>query len=330
MRALINHPLLTGLSTTFAFALPAWLLGKYFPLIGGPVWGILLGMLWACWQQPANDQSGINFAAKKILQYSIILLGFEMNLQHIVSTGSQSLAIIFFTLSAAFLTAWLAGKYLRVSDPSSILIGVGTAICGGSAIAAAAPAIRAGEKDVAYSISTIFLFNIAAVFIFPLLGHAMQLSDTGFGMWAGTAINDTSSVVAAGYSYSQNAGSFATIVKLTRTLMIIPVTLVLSLLTARKQQLDQTFSFTKTFPWFILGFVLASVVHTLGMLPPELCAWLAQAGKFLIIVAMVGIGLKTSLPNLISNGLRPVLLGLACWFAVAVVSLIVQHYLQIW
>lgn len=330
MNLLINRPLLTGLASTFAFALPAWLLGKCFPLIGGPVWGILLGMLWAYGKQPVGDQAGITFAAKKILQYAIILLGFEMNLQHIIATGSQSLAIICFTLGAAFLTAWLAGKYLNVSGPVSILIGVGTAICGGSAIAAAAPAIRAGEKDVAYSISTIFLFNIAAVFIFPLLGHALRLSDTGFGMWAGTAINDTSSVVAAGYSYSQNAGSFATIVKLTRTLMIIPVTLALSLLTARKQQLDQSFSFVQTFPWFILGFVLASVVHTLGLVPPALCDGLAQTGKFLIIVAMAGIGLKTSLPHLVSNGLRPVLLGLACWIAVAVVSLAVQHDLQLW
>lgn len=330
MKQFANTPGIAGLGMALSFAIPAWLLGRYFPVIGGPVWGILLGMLWAYWKEPVSNHAGINFVAKNVLQYSIILLGFEMNLQHILVTGRQSLYVIVFTLGAAFLTAWFAGKYLKVSGTSSILIGVGTAICGGSAIAAAAPAIRASEKDIAYSISTIFLFNIAAVFLFPFLGHALLLNDTGFGMWAGTAINDTSSVVAAGYSYSQAAGNYSTIVKLTRTLMIIPTTLVLSLITARRQKTDSTFNFIKTFPWFIIGFIFASLINTWGMLPPAICLLLAQTGKFFIIVAMAGIGLKTSLPQLITNGIRPVLLGLACWFAVASVSLAVQYYLQIW
>ena len=212
-----NYQMLPGFFLVIAIAIPAWIAGTFVPLIGGPVFGILLGMLLAFWKRPKAFDAGIKFSAKKILQGAIILLGFEMNLHHVFTVGSQSLLIMVFTLSAAFITAWLVGRYLQLAGNTSILIGVGTAICGGSAIAATAPVISANDKEVAYSISTIFLFNIAAVFIFPFAGHLMGMSDIGFGMWAGTAINDTSSVVAAGYSYSTAAGNFATIVKLTRT-----------------------------------------------------------------------------------------------------------------
>lgn len=323
--------ILPGFFFVLAIAVPAWFLGNLVPLIGGPVFGILLGMLMAFWKRPSNFDPGINFTAKKILQASIILLGFEMNLFRVFTVGSQSLYIIFFTLSASFITAWLVGRYLKLEGNTSILIGVGTAICGGSAIAATAPVISASDKDVAYSISTIFLFNIAAVFIFPFLGHLLQMSDLGFGMWAGTAINDTSSVVAAGYSFSNEAGNFATIVKLTRTLMIIPITLTLAIFAARKSATtNNNFSFVKIFPWFILGFLVASIISTTSVLPTALCKTLAETGKFCIILAMAAIGLKTHLHELISNGLKPIVLGLSCWVAVALVSLVVQQYLQLW
>ncbi|CUH97829.1 UPF0324 membrane protein [Propionispora sp. 2/2-37] len=326
----ITTNLLAGVAFAVTIAIPAWYSGVQIPLIGGPVFGILFGMILAFRQRSDIFTAGIRFAAKNILQYSIILLGFEMNLFQVFIVGSQSLFVMIFTLSAAFITAWLAGKYLGLPGTTSTLIGVGTAICGGSAIAAAAPAIKASEKDIAYSISTIFLFNIIAVFIFPFLGHLLHMSDLGFGMWAGTAINDTSSVVAAGYSYSQPAGSFATIVKLTRTLMIVPVTLTLSLITVGKNSRNSTFSLVKSFPWFILGFLLTSIISTTGVLPSPVCSCLAQTGRFFIIVAMAAIGLNTNLRQLVHKGIKPVLLGLSCWLAVAAVSLAVQNYLRLW
>lgn len=319
-----------GFILVTAIAMLAWFLGTAFPLIGGPVFGILLGMLVAFWQRPSYYEAGITFSAKKILQASIILLGFEMNLQRVFAVGSQSLYIMLFTLTAAFITAWLVGRYLKLTGNTSILIGVGTAICGGSAIAATAPVISASDKDVAYSISTIFLFNIAAVFIFPFLGHLLHMSDLGFGLWAGTAINDTSSVVAAGYSYSNEAGNFATIVKLTRTLMIIPITLTLALFAARQKTATTQFNFIKIFPWFVIGFLVASIINTTGLFSPVVCTLLGSTGKFCIILAMTAIGLNTHLQDLIGNGLKPIILGLACWFAVALVSLVAQHYLQLW
>lgn len=319
-----------GLLLTFVIALPAWYMGKAVPIIGGPVFGILLGILLAFYKRPANLNEGIKFTSKKVLQAAIILLGFEMNLYNIFKVGSQSLVVMLFTLTAAFVTAWLVGRSLKLEGNIATLIGVGTAICGGSAIAATAPVIKADDKEIAYSISTIFLFNIAAVFLFPFLGHLLHMNDTGFGIWAGTAINDTSSVVAAGYSYSDAAGTLATIVKLTRTLMIIPITLVLGIITSKKTSQHSSFRLAKIFPWFVLGFLAASIISTIGILPGDFAKQLAQLGKFFIVMAMTAIGLNTNLKQLVSNGIKPILLGLCCWAAVALTSLAVQYFMHLW
>lgn len=322
--------LLLGIFFVFIIAFPAWALGKATPIMGGPVWGILLGIVLAFWKRPAVLNEGIKFSSKKLLQAAIILLGFEMNLYNVFKVGSQSILVMLFTLSAAFLTAWLVGRSLKLTGNTAILIGVGTAICGGSAIAATAPVIQAEDKEIAYSISTIFLFNIAAVFIFPFVGRLLGMDALGFGIWAGTAINDTSSVVAAAYSYSDAAGTLATIVKLTRTLMIIPITLVLAVLISRKNTQGVQVKIAKVFPWFVLGFLAASVISTLNIMPGGTEKLLAQTGKFLIVMAMVAIGLNTNLKQLINNGIKPILLGLSCWFSVAVTSLIVQYLLGLW
>jgi uncharacterized integral membrane protein (TIGR00698 family) len=325
-----------GIILCIVIAAPAWFLGKSFPLIGAPVFGILIGMALA--KMTPRFQHGVKFTSKKILQYSIILLGFEMNLFNVLRVGSQSLFVMLFTLSAAFITAFLVGRALKLEGKMTTLIGVGTSICGGSAIAATAPVIQAKDEDVAHAISTIFLFNIIAVFIFPALGHMLQMSDTGFGMWAGTAVNDTSSVVAAATAWSTAAGNntalaFATIVKLTRTLMIVPITLVLALYTAKKTKADSstaTYSFAKIFPWFVLWFVLASIVNTFAGIPAQVSGSLVELGKFMITMAMAAIGLNTNIVKLVKNGVRPIFLGLCCWFAVAVVSIGVQTFMHIW
>lgn len=327
----------SGLLLCFAIAVPAWLLGRMIPIIGGPVFGIIFGIIIALFKRPEFLDAGIKFTSKKILQWSIILLGFEMNLFNVIKVGGQSLLVMIFTLSASFITAYFVGKAMKIDGKTTCLIGVGTSICGGSAIAATAPVIRANDEEVAQAISTIFLFNIIAVFIFPALGHMIGLSDTGFGMWAGTAINDTSSVVAAGASWSSAAGNntalaFATIVKLTRTLMIVPITLVLAVYTTRKVMkeqhlqgnIDKNYSIKKIFPWFVLGFVLTAIINTFIALPEGLPETLVTIGKFMIVMAMTAIGLNTNLKKLLTNGLKPIFLGLSCWFVVAVVSLIVQ------
>jgi len=330
----INKKFLPGILLCLIIAAVAWLLGRQFKIIGGAVFGIVLGVIAAQIKRPEACDPGIRFTSRKILQYSIILLGFEMNMWNILKVGKQSLFVMLFTLTASFLTAYIAGKALKVPSSLAVLIGVGTSICGGSAIAATAPVIKAKDEDVAQAISTIFLFNIIAVFLFPALGHLFGLSDTGFGMWAGTAVNDTSSVVAAASSWSEQAGSntalqFATIVKLTRTLMIVPITLALAVYTSRKAKKEAgpgkgSYSFRKVFPWFVLGFAAAALCYTFLPIPAAVSSFLVQAGKFMIVMAMAAIGLNTNLKKLLTQSTRPLLLGLLCWFAVSAVSLLVQ------
>lgn len=316
---------LPGLAVALLIAAPAWFLGKRFPIVGSPIFAILGGMALSFFGRPALLEEGIGFTGKKFLQYSIIFLGFGLDFGVVLKVGSASLAVMVFTLSAAFLTAFFVGRALKVESKVATLVGVGTAICGGSAIAATAPVIDASEEEVAYSISTIFLFNIIAVFIFPPLGHLMGMSQNAFGLWAGTAINDTSSVVAAAFSYGDEAGRYATVVKLTRTLMIIPITFALAISRMRKSKGERgSFDLMKIFPWFVLGFLAASLVRSFCALPEAARTLLPEAGKFGICAAMAAIGLRSNPLKLIKNGVRPIFLGLACWIAVALVSLAVQ------
>lgn len=318
---------LPGLLLSVAIALVALGLGKVAPLVGGPVFGIVLGILVRNTMAPGGTYTpGIQFAGKQVLQWSIIALGFGLSLDQVAKTGLESLSVTLVTMTMAFLTAWGLGRVLKVHDKLKILIGVGTAICGGSAIAAVTPIIKPDEHDTAFAISTIFLFNLVAVLLFPLLGHVLHLSDLGFGLWAGTAINDTSSVVAAGYSFSKQAGDYATIVKLTRATLIIPICLILAFATAWKQKKQGAtdFSLSRIFPWFILWFLVASGVRTAGLVPVAIQPLLHMAAEFLIIVALTAIGLSANLRKMASTGARPILLGLGVWAAVAVSSLVVQ------
>lgn len=322
----------SGLALAGGIALVAWWLGHQIPLIGGPVFGILIGIAVRNLLSPGEAFTpGIQFASKQILQWSIIALGFGLSLTQVAKTGVESLSVTLVTITVAFGTALLLGRLLKVHDKLKVLIGVGTAICGGSAIAAVTPIIKPDDHDTAFAISTIFLFNIVAVLLFPLLGHALHLSDLGFGLWAGTAINDTSSVVAAGYSYSSTAGDYATIVKLTRATLIIPICLVLAIVVAVREKraakhagVVSDFSLRRIFPWFILWFLVASAVRTAGFVPSALLPAIHLAAEFMIIVALTAIGLSANLRKMASAGVRPILLGLGVWAAVSISSLLVQ------
>ena len=234
-------------------------------------------------------------------------------------------------------------KLLKIESKTAVLIGVGSSICGGSAIAATAPVIDADDEDVARSISVIFLFNILAALIFPTLGGILGLSNQGFGLFAGTAVNDTSSVTAAASAWDglhpgANTLDQATIVKLTRTLAIIPITLVLALWrTAKAKRMgttqENTFSLKKVFPFFILFFVLASIITTVATtvgVPSSVFQPFKELSKFFIIMAMGAIGLNTNIVKLVRTGGKPILMGLCCWIAIAAVSLGMQHVLAIW
>lgn len=326
-----------GLALCLAVALPSWFLGSAAPVVGGPVFAILIGMvLTLILKEKEPFTAGINYTSKKILQAAVVFLGFGMNLTEILAKGKQSLPIIISTITTSLVIAFILYKALKLKTNNAVLVGVGSSICGGSAIAATAPVIGASDEEVAQSISVIFLFNVLAALIFPTLGAMLGLSNEGFGLFAGTAINDTSSVTAAAAAWDGIHGSntleAAAIVKMTRTLAIIPITLVLAIWRGRKEKRSggSIFSLKKSFPFFVLFFVLASVVTTVFQLPAAVTAPLKELSKFLIVMAMAAIGLNTNIIKLIKTGGKPIFTGFCCWLGISLVSLGMQHVLNIW
>ena len=213
-----------GLFVCLVLAAAATLLGSWFPIVGAPVFAILGGVAIAAWRRPSEAfVPGITFASKALLQWSIVLLGFHLSLSEIARGGAASLPVMLGTLVVVLALAYVVGKWLGIDRDLRRLLAIGTAICGGSAIAALASVVEVDASDVAYALGTVFFFNVVAVLTFPALGHALMLSQSAFGLWAGTAINDTSSVVAAAFTYGHAAGNAAVVVKLTRTLLIVPI-----------------------------------------------------------------------------------------------------------
>lgn len=337
----------SGILVCLAIAIPSWLLGKMFPVIGGAVIAIIAGMIVTMfWDNKGKAEPGIKWTSRVILQTAVVLLGFGMNLGVIFQTGKQSLPIIICTITTSLIIAWILQKALKVPANTSILVGGGSSICGGSAIAAAAPVIGADDDEIAQSIAVIFFFNVLAAIFFPILGKAIgfdTVNGESFGIFAGTAINDTSSVTAAASTWDSmwNLGSEtlnkAVTVKLTRTLAIIPITLGLSLIQAKKSTKEgkQTtkFSLKRAFPMFILYFVIAAIITTVcvhmgvdaGVFQP-----IKELSKFMIIMAMAAIGLNSNVIQLIKTGGKPIIVGASCWCGITVVSLIMQHVMKIW
>ena len=352
--------LLPGLLACGGIAVMATVLGRLVPVIGAPVCGIVLGVAaGVVLRRRALDvplHLGVAFASRTVLQLAIVLLGFGLSLAEVARTGLSSLPVMLGTLSLALLAAWGVGRLLGISGDLRTLIGVGTGICGASAIAATTAVIGAAEADVAYAISTIFAFNVIAVLTYPVLGHLMGLSQHAFGLWAGTAINDTSSVIAAAYTYGLAAGNFGVVVKLTRTLMIIPITIGLAVLSRRGEAPElsgaagadvvpgspeaalgrtppaaatnrsarRRLRFAQLVPWFLIGFVLAAGLNSLGGVPQAAHSPLSTLSLFLITMALSGIGMATRPLQLRKAGLRPLLLGAILWATVGVSSLLLQ------
>lgn len=340
-----------GVVLALVISVPAWLLGKQFEVIGGPVFAILIGMALGLVLRGRPDvmgatAPGIKYTSKKILQYAVILLGFGLNLGEIAKVGASSLPIIVSTITTSLVISFILCKAMRIPSKISTLVGVGSSICGGSAIAATAPVIDADDEEIAQAISVIFLFNIIAALVFPSLGGMLGMSNEGFGLFAGTAVNDTSSVTAAASAWDgmhpgSNALDYATIVKLTRTLAIIPITLVLAFWQVRQAKRAAAagkgdgnaageFDIKKIFPFFILFFVLASVITTVFALPVAVTAPIKTLSKFFIVMAMAAIGFNTDIVKLVKTGGKPILMGLCCWIGITLVSIGMQHMLGIW
>lgn len=341
---------LPGLALAVAVAVVATVVGRTFPIVGGPVTGIVIGVALTTFIRPGVRLGpGIVVAGRTVLQASVVVLGSQLSLLQIVHVGLGSLPVMLGTLTAALVAAYWIGRWLGVTGSLRTLIGVGTGICGASAIAAVTPVIGAVGVDVAYAISTVFLFNVSAVLAFPIIGHVLGMSQHSFGLFAGTAVNDMSSVVATATTYGHEATTYAIVVKLTRTLLIIPISLGLAAVTARRErraasagrpgpndgsgievvQADAVsrprVRVARLVPRFLIGFLVVATANTVGLIPSDLHPALSQVSVFLITVALSAIGLSTDLAGLRRAGHRPLVLGASVWVVVSLTSLGLQR-----
>ena len=331
--------LFPGILLSVGVALLACWLESLLPihLIGSAVIAMFIGMVLNHFLRNTKVfASGLKFTSKKILKFAIILLGLSLNITTILNVGKMSLTVMIFTLLTCFGGGYFIGKALGLNWKLSNLISAGTGICGGSAIAAIAPTIDADDNDVAYAMSATFLFDMAMIVLFPIMGQAMGMTDQAFGIWAGTAVNDTSSVVATGYAFSEGAGDFATMVKLTRTLAIIPTVITFAFVQLRLKrkealansqnvsELKANFSITKIFPWFILGFLAMSIVASVFPIPAAVVSGTKSTSKFLMVCALAAIGLNTSFSSMKKAGIRPMIHGFIISALVVIVALFVE------
>lgn len=302
--------------------------------IGAGVIALLLGMIF----NPLTTRypilvNGLTFTSKKVLKFAIILMGASLSFTQVLEVGKFSLVVMTFTLFAAFGGGYVLGKAFDMDWRLSSLISAGTGICGASAVAAIAPVIDSEDSQIAYAISATFIFDILMVVLFPIMGVYLGMNDLGFGLWTGTAVNDTSSVVAAGYAFSDAAGNFAVIVKLTRTLAIVPVVLIFSWINSRSKSNDDSLVATKKvdinaiFPWFILLFLLMVGIKSTGFIPDSISLAFSDTSKFLMVMALGSIGLKTNFSKLAKSGLLPMAHGFLISTLVVIVSFAVQRFL---
>ena len=308
-------------------------------LIGASVIALFIGMIInAFWKPMPLIAEGLKFTSKKILKFAIILLGASLNITIVLNVGKLSLVVMLFTLLTCFGGGYIVGRLLKINWKLSNLISAGTGICGGSAIAAIAPVIDADDTDIAYAMSATFLFDMAMIVLFPIMGHAMGLSDMAYGLWSGTAVNDTSSVVAAGYAFSEAAGDFATMVKLTRTLSIIPTVIVFAVISARLERKKAVASgsadvksgklnVAKIIPWFILGFLALAVINSFGLIPQALGHSMKDVSKFLMVAALAAIGLNTSIKDMKRAGIAPMIHGFIISALVVIVAIAVEYFM---
>jgi uncharacterized integral membrane protein (TIGR00698 family) len=313
-----------GVALCIAVAAVATAVGRLVPLIGAPVVALVIGVVITLLLRPAARLApGISFCSHQVLQVAVASLGLQLTLGKAVAAGAQSFPVLVGTLAICLVAAVIVGRLLRVRSSLRTLVGVGTAICGASAIAAVTPLIDAAAADVAYALSTVFVFNAVAVVVFPLLGHALSMSQQAFGLFAGTAINDTSSVVAAGSVYGADAAQHAVVVKLTRTLFIIPICIAVALWQGRRRtgRTARMPRVTHLVPWFLVAFVAASALVSIVTPSTTLRDAFNVVALFLITVALAAIGLTTDFTALRATGPRPLLLGAVLWVLVSASSL---------
>lgn len=321
-----------GVAICFAVAGLSVLVEKLIPgeLLGASIIALFMGTIINSFFHPDWIKPALKFTSKKILKVAIILLGASLSINTIMSVGKMTFFVMIFTFAMCFGGGYFVRKLFGLNWKLSNLISAGTGICGGSAIAAISPVIDADDKDIAFAMSSTFLFDMVMVALYPIMGRALGLSDIAYGIWAGTSVNDTASVVASGYAFSEVAGDFATMVKLTRTIAIIPTVLVFAYIGTRIKQKElkatnngQKVNLMKIVPWFICGFLLLAVINSVGWIPTATSKVIKGTSKFLMVTALAAIGLGTSITDFKKAGLKPMFYGITIDTLVTLTALIV-------
>jgi uncharacterized integral membrane protein (TIGR00698 family) len=328
----------SGLLLTLLLAVLAIWLNKLIPgdLVGTSILVLILGMLFnSIMDKVPQVSAGVHFVSTTVLKVGIILMGVSLSFSQVLMVGKYALPLMVFTLSTAFGGGYILGRLFGVDWKLSSLLSASTAICGGTAVATLGPVIEADDSYIAYALSATFLFDLLTVILFPWFGKLLGLSDISYGLWVGTAVNDTSSVVAASYGFSEIAGSFAVIVKLTRTLFIVPIVLVFSYIHAKRKlqsvataQTEEKVNIVSIFPWFVLLFLVMVAVKSTGALPENVVSGISSLSRMLMLMALGAIGLKTSVEEVKGVGWKPMALGVTIDSSVVVVALVAQAVLQ--
>jgi uncharacterized integral membrane protein (TIGR00698 family) len=321
-----------GVAVCFAVAGLSVLVEKLVPgdLLGASIIALFMGTIINSFFHPAWIKPALKFTSKRILKFAIILLGASLSVNVILSVGKMTFFVMIFTFAMCFGGGYFIRKLFGLNWKLSNLISAGTGICGGSAVAAIAPVIDADDKDIAFALSSTFLFDMVMIALYPLMGKALGMSDIAYGIWAGTSVNDTASVVASGYAFSEAAGDFATMVKLTRTIAIIPTVLVFAYIGTRIKQKEmkaagggQKVKLVKIIPWFIGGFLLLAVLNSTGCIPAAVSGVIKNTSKFLMVTALAAIGLSTSITDFKKAGLKPMFYGITIDTLVTLTALVV-------
>jgi len=313
-----NSMFLAGLCICAAVAILSILLEKLIPgeILGASIIALFMGTIINSFFHPDWIKPALKFTSKKILKGAIILLGASLSVGTIMSVGKMTFYVMIFTFAMCFGGGYFVRKIFGLNWKLGNLISAGTGICGGSAVAAIAPVIDADDKDIAFALSSTFLFDMVMIAVYPILGRLLGMNDIAFGIWAGTSVNDTASVVASGYAFSEAAGDFATMVKLTRTIAIIPTVLVFAYIGTRikrkemQSQGGEKVDIIKIIPWFIGGFLALAIANSAGVIPAQASSVMKSASKFLMVMALSAIGLGTSLTDFKRAGLAPMFYGI--------------------
>jgi uncharacterized integral membrane protein (TIGR00698 family) len=325
-----------GVAICFAVAGLSVLLEELIPghLLGASIIALFTGTIINSFFHPAWMKPALKFTSKKILKAAIILLGASLSVSTILSVGKMTFFVMIFTFAMCFGGGYFVRKIFGLNWKLGNLISAGTGICGGSAIAAIAPVIDADDKDIAFAMSSTFLFDMVMIALYPLMGKALGMSDIAYGIWAGTSVNDTASVVASGYAFSEAAGDFATMVKLTRTIAIIPTVLVFAYIGTRIKQKEmnaanngQKVNIIKIIPWFIGGFLLLAIINSFGLIPAAASGVIKNTSKFLMVTALAAIGLNTSIVDFKKAGLAPMFYGITIDTLVTLTALAVIWFM---